>query len=391
MAAAPGRFDAMEATPARPSTPPPLEVWLEPGYADGRLGAWLVGVPGIFAVASNKERGLSAILTATGRVREWAESRGDDLGLGTLGRMEVSGETAAVVQPDGYEVNATFPWDRRPLSGDEVATAIRRLTWLDEDLQAVAATVDAFAARHGPLPADAETGERTSEAVLRHVAGAVAWYVGRLDGASRPGHPGESAAAALAADNAWARERLATHGAADDGREGTDEHGETWNLAKVVRRSLYHAFDHLWELERRLARADGTGDRVEVRLDRRPDAPTMAGLLRSVGWDGQAAVPSVLASAIDGTPEFAAAWDGDRLVGTARSLTDGALQALIATVVVHPRYQGLGVGERMMHALIDGHDGVRFALAAAPGMDAWYRKLGFVPDGRAMMRPRGRN
>ena len=44
-----------------------------------------------------------------------------------------------------------------------------------------------------------------------------------------------------------------------------------------------------------------------------------------------------------------------------------------------------------MHALMDGRDGVRFALTAAPGMDAWYRKLGFVPDGRAMMRPRGRS
>ena len=153
---------------------------------------------------------------------------------------------------------------------------------------------------------------------------------------------------------------------------------------------MYHAFEHLWDLDRRLARADGTGDRVAIRLDRRPDAPTMAALLRSVGWDGQAGAPSVLASAIEGTPEFAAAWDGDRLVGTARSLTDGALQALIATVVVHPRYQGLGVGERMMHALIDDRDGVRFALAAAPGMDAWYRKLGFIPDARAMMRPRGR-
>ena len=67
------------------------------------------------------------------------------------------------------------------------------------------------------------------------------------------------------------------------------------------------------------------------------------------------------------------------------------MYAHIATVVVHPRYQGLGVGERLMHALMDGRDGVRFALTAAPGMDAWYRKLGFVPDGRAMMRPRGRS
>ncbi len=176
----------------------------------------------------------------------------------------------------------------------------------------------------------------------------------------------------------------------DDGSAVTDERGETWTLAKVVRRLVYHAFEHVWDLDRRLARADGTGDRVDVRLDRRPDAPAMAALLRSVGWDGRAVDPG-LGRAILGTPEFAAAWDGDRLVGTARSLTDGAMYAHIATVVVHPRYQGLGVGERLMHLLMDGRDGIRFGLSAAPGMDAWYRKLGYEPDGRAMMRPRGRN
>ncbi|HEY5433684.1 MAG TPA: GNAT family N-acetyltransferase, partial [Candidatus Limnocylindrales bacterium] len=62
--------------------------------------------------------------------------------------------------------------------------------------------------------------------------------------------------------------------------------------------------------------------------------------------------------------------------------------AVIAMVVVHPRYQGLGVGERLMHALIDGRDDVRFALSAASGVDEWYRKLGFLPDPHAMTRPR---
>ena len=30
----------------------PLEMWLEPGYADGRVGAWLRDVPGVFASAT---------------------------------------------------------------------------------------------------------------------------------------------------------------------------------------------------------------------------------------------------------------------------------------------------------------------------------------------------
>ncbi len=170
-----------------------------------------------------------------------------------------------------------------------------------------------------------------------------------------------------------------------------DRHGETWTLAKVVRRLLYHGFDHLWELDRRLARADGTADRVEVTLDRRPAGPEVMALLRSVGWDVRAADPEAIATAVGQSSEVASAWDGDHLVWTARSLSDGSLNALIVMVIVHPAWQGLGIGERLIHALMDGRDRVRFTLAAAPGMDDWYRRLGFEPDPRAMVRPRRRH
>ena len=192
-AASPGQF--VPWIPVRP-TPrrctPRSRSGCEPGYADGGLGAWLVDVPGVFAAAPTPQRALSAILTATARIREWLEAHDDDLGLGPLGRVEVAGETPASVLPDGYEVNAIFPWDRRALSGEEAAAAVRRLGWLGDDLLAIAAAVDRFEDAHGPLPADEATGERTADAVVRHVAGAAAWYVGQLAGARRGPAPHES-------------------------------------------------------------------------------------------------------------------------------------------------------------------------------------------------------
>jgi hypothetical protein len=41
-----------------------------------------------------------------------------------------------------------------------------------------------------------------------------------------------------------------------------------------------------------------------------------------------------------------------------------------------------------MRQLLDGHDGVRFALSSAMGMGDWYARLGFEPDERAMVRRR---
>jgi GNAT superfamily N-acetyltransferase len=369
----------------------PVGVWLEPGR-DGRMGGWLADLP-IVVGAATRDRVLSLALTAAGRYREWLEAHGDDAGIPRIRRSEVVGEVPSRHEPDGYEIGATLPPDCMPVSQETVAAAIRRLEWARADILAMADRVADHEARHGSLPVDAAAGERSAGDVLRHLARADAWLVGRLPGGGLYDGPlrGVDVREMIAGAHAFAVARLRVLGLADDGAPAADRHGETWTLAKVLRRMQAHGFDHLWELQRRLVRADGTRDRIDVRLDRVPDAASVVGLLRSVGWDMRASEPASLQKAIDGTTEFATAWDGDRLVGTARSLSDGGQNALIATVVVHPAYQGLGVGERMVHLLTDEWDQVRFSLTSAPGLDAWYEKLGFVPDPYAMYRPRRRH
>ncbi len=382
----------------RAGPPPPLDgfaplaVWLENGHDGDRIAAWVPDVPGVLAVAGARDRALSGALVATARVREWLELHGDEAGIPRIWRPDAAGEVTARREADGYEVNATLPADRRRVTQEATADAIRRLGWAREDLLAMADRLDAFEAVHGPLPVDTARGERTGDEVLGHVAGSEAWLVGRLPAGGRYDGPldGVPARDALAGSRAWVIERLHALGLADGGAETADRHGETWTLAKVLRRLQAHGFDHLWELERRIVRADGTAQRVTIVMDRRPPAAEVVGLLRAVGWDLRASEPASLERALAGTTEFATAWDGERLIGTARSITDGGQNALIATVVVHPSYHGVGVGERMMHLLTDGRDLVRFSLAATPGLEPWYRKLGFLPDRHAMFRPRRR-
>jgi hypothetical protein len=370
----------------------PIDVWLEFDPASGHIAAWVPSVPGVLAIARSRDRAQTAALTRTGRVRAWLEAHGDEAGIPRIWRPQVAAMEETHRFADGSEVHATFPPDRRAVSQEEVATALRRLGWARDDLLAMAGAIEAWEAGGGPLPVDAVHGERTLDEVLRHHAGLEAWLVGRLPGGGRYEGPRDDGPArdALAASRAWVMDRLELLGRADDGAEITDPRGETWTLAKVLRRLQGHGLEQLWDLQRRLVRVDGTASRVEVVLDRVPETGRVVELLRSVGWDLRASEPASLERAIAGTPEFATAWDGDRLIGTARSITDGGQNALIATVVVDPAYQGLGVGERMMALLTDGRDLVRFSLAAAPGIEAWYRKLGFLPDPHAMFRPRRR-
>ncbi|MFL5756013.1 MAG: GNAT family N-acetyltransferase, partial [Chloroflexota bacterium] len=324
----------------------------------------------------------------------WAEEHGDTVDLPPIRWYELVEEVATTHADDGTERNATFAADHRSVGREEVETTLRRAAFARDDLLAA---LERFGGERSsgdrPTPADGGNGRATREldAAVRHVATAETWLASRLDGSLRYRGPGPDGPLRdhLAESRKWVVAQVRELAARDPAPERTDGKGETWTLAKVLRRILYHSLDHLWELELRLARAEAKGDGVVVTLDRRPPTETVARLLRSVGWDARALDMDRLDGVIDGAREVACAWDGDRLVGFGRSISDGVMSAYLATIIVDPRWQGLGVGERVVRALTEGHESVRFALAAAPGLQGWYAKLGFEPDPRAMVRRPG--
>jgi len=389
---------AMPTDAARPVPPPPLPgfeplaVWLEPAWEDGQVGAWVPDLAGAFAHASAPERAVTMALSTTGRVREWLEARGETVALPPIWRPEVAGEIPCARDGD-HRVQALLPADERVATPEGVEAAVRHLGWARADLVALLEGLERYEAAHGPLPVERDLGERTPAEIIRHLAVAEAWLVGRLSGAGR--YPGSLEAPdereLLEATRAWTAEQLPVLAGVDDGTPTADGHGERWTLVKVLRRLQAHALDHLWELETRLMRADGTVDRIEVVLDRLPPVDALRRLLRAVGWDVRASQADLMAEGFARTTEVATAWDGDRLIGTGRSMGDGRTNALITTVLVHSGYQRLGVGERIMHALIDDRPGVKFVLEAAPGLEAWYGSMGFLPDSHAMFLPRRRS
>jgi predicted N-acetyltransferase YhbS len=311
------------------------------------------------------------------------------LDLPGVGSVEEVEEAAATVV-DGYERNATFAMDNRPVTAEELEAAIRRLDCARQDLVAVLTAMRAYEARSGPLPTAADAGERTADEVLRHLAGAEAWLGSRLDPAARfdgPSRAGDPDIY-LETTRAWAIDNLRQLHSADPAVARTDGKGESWTLAKVVRRYVYHSIDHLRELDRRLGRAEHRADRLSIRKDRLDDVGPLIRLLRSVGWDRRTQDPERLRRAIGATHAMVGAWDGDQLVGFTREVGDGEMNALLSMVVVDPRWQGFGIADRLIHALIDGRPEIRFSLAAADGVDAYYRRFGFEPDTHAMVRRR---
>jgi len=93
---------------------------------------------------------------------------------------------------------------------------------------------------------------------------------------------------------------------------------------------------------------------------------------------------------LEGTTEMVSAWDGPRMVGFARAVSDQAYNGYISSVAVHPRWQGEGLGERLITALMEQNDEIKFVLTAVPGIHGFYEKLGFTADPEAMVRYRRR-
>ena len=78
------------------------------------------------------------------------------------------------------------------------------------------------------------------------------------------------------------------------------------------------------------------------------------------------------------------AWQGDRLVGFGRMISDGHMYSSIFDVVIDPDYQNLGYGKKIMQMLIAKAPHTCIHLTSTFGNDLFYRKLGFRKHKTAM-------
>jgi len=78
------------------------------------------------------------------------------------------------------------------------------------------------------------------------------------------------------------------------------------------------------------------------------------------------------------------AWDEDKLVGIARSLTDFAYVAYLADLAVDEHYQKQGIGKQLIKETQSRlAPDCMIVLLAAPKANEYYQKLGFEHNPRA--------
>jgi ribosomal protein S18 acetylase RimI-like enzyme len=95
-----------------------------------------------------------------------------------------------------------------------------------------------------------------------------------------------------------------------------------------------------------------------------------------------------LAQQLDGARWLVHAYDGDRLVGFSRAISDGVTNAYVSSVMVDPDYRRRGIGRDMLERLIAERRGVRFVLHTRDTAAPFYAALGFVEWTHMLVRDR---
>ncbi|MFC1619828.1 GNAT family N-acetyltransferase [Candidatus Neomarinimicrobiota bacterium] len=84
-----------------------------------------------------------------------------------------------------------------------------------------------------------------------------------------------------------------------------------------------------------------------------PDRDAFFALFETTGWNEEYGLDAdQLNTALQHSWTSVSAYDGDRLAGFGRVVSDGVLHALIVDLVVLPEYQGQGIGSTLLRELV---------------------------------------
>ncbi len=213
--------------------------------AEGRSQAWVLGHPGCFAYGMDGKEAMLAVPKAIQDYRQWIVAHTSEswlVGEDAEYHLEETWECYSInsdyeLVQEGYEVNAWFRHDWIPLSWEDIQHGLLLLSWGREELLNTVSNLSSeILNRTYPE-------ERWSIAgILKHISGAEWWYQDRL-GLAFPRHN-------LPEDPYQRLEKVRSNlvellPGMDGSTQVVGISGEVWSPRKLLRRAVWHEYDHI--------------------------------------------------------------------------------------------------------------------------------------------------
>ncbi len=220
--------------------------------AEGRSQAWVLGHPGCFAYGADGQAALQAVPQSIRDYRQWIDAHSSESWLDRDDveyHLEETWECYTIndafeMAQEGYEVNAWFFHDWIPLNTEDTRHGLLLLNWGREELVQTVGNLGAdILERTYP-------GERWSIAgILKHIGGAEWWYQDRLGLAFPRQEVPEEPFQRL--EKARTNLVKVLPGLIDS-RQVVGVSGEFWSPRKLLRRAVWHEYDHIAHIKKLL-------------------------------------------------------------------------------------------------------------------------------------------
>ena len=215
---------------------------------EGRTLAWALDFPGCFAYGEDEAEALMRLPRALLQYEIWIKDHTsqswvnfDDLEMHVVERYEtfrMSEDYLPAPSCVGYEINAWFIDDWRPLLQEEITQGLKIFHWQREELLAGLSTLD-----HKTLTKDRPGQRWNILGIAKHIANAELWYLSRLELTRLSRNNLEDQVEARLQQTESEIDHIFPKFVNEVKVLGTD--GEIWSYRKILRRTLWHQRDHI--------------------------------------------------------------------------------------------------------------------------------------------------
>lgn len=122
--------------------------------------------------------------------------------------------------------------------------------------------------------------------------------------------------------------------------------------------------------------------KIEISETRNISKEQIIELYKANEWSS-ADRPTELFNALMNSHSLVSAWDGDQLIGIGNAISDGYLVVYYPHLLVHPNYQGNGIGHLIMAKMQEKYQHFHMQMLTADGKAiSFYEKNGFERAGQ---------